>query len=82
VLTRSIAPELWTAATPLSVSERKAIVDRVCSEFSTLFDHFRQHSSATMIVHTLELPTIQLTELVTRAARMDNWTAFSRSISF
>lgn len=70
VLTRSCAPELWHSGLAMSQSERQGVVDRVCNELGVLFDQFRRHCDATMVVHSLE-PPAQLADGIGDTARID-----------
>ena len=58
VLTRSIAPELWDGFSSLAGSESEEVIDRVCQEYATLFDHFQECGSGYFIVHSLETPPV------------------------
>jgi FkbH-like protein len=56
VQTRDIAPELWTTFADLSPDDVAAVVERVVSEYATMFGAFRRSSSCSLVIHGLELP--------------------------
>jgi FkbH-like protein len=56
VQTRDIAPCLWDSFSDLSQNEQNLAVDAVCTTFATWIEAFRQHSNASLVVHTLEKP--------------------------
>ena len=56
VQTRDVAPELWDGYADLSPNAVSASVARVIGSFQSWIKAFRRHSSANLIVHTLEPP--------------------------
>lgn len=56
VQTRDVAPELWTQSADLSPDQVRASITRVVASFQSWIKAFRQHSSAALLVHTLEQP--------------------------
>lgn len=58
VQTRDIAPELWTAYVDLGQGAINAAIQRVSDSFGSWIRAFRRHSSANLLVHTLEPPPI------------------------
>ncbi len=56
VLTRDIAPELWSDYSELTQDAVEAVVNRVLEEFRSCIQAFRLHSQADLIVHSLEQP--------------------------
>ena len=58
VQTRDIAPELWTQYVDLSPNQARASITRVVASFQSWIKAFRQHSSANLLIHTLEQPAI------------------------
>jgi len=58
VQTRDIAPDLWDGFADLSPDAVSSAVARVVASFESWVKAFRTHSSATLIVHTLEAPVI------------------------
>lgn len=56
VRTTDIAPDLWNLYADLAPDAIPGIVQRVCDSFSQWIRTFRDHSSAALIVHSLELP--------------------------
>ena len=58
VQTRDITPELWTGYADLASDAVKASATRVVGSFRSWIKTFRQHSSATVLIHTLAQPAI------------------------
>ena len=58
VQTRDIAPDLWSGYADLRPDTVATSVARVVDSFRSWISAFRQHSSANLIVHTLEPPPI------------------------
>lgn len=58
VQTRDIAPDLWSGYADLSPDTVASSVARVVDSSRSWISAFRQHSSANLIVHTLEPPPI------------------------
>src|SRR5262249_13349462 len=56
VRTADIAPELWDSFADQSPQAATAVADRVIEMYGGWFATFREHSSATLLVHTLERP--------------------------
>lgn len=56
VLTRSIAPDLWTNFRSMSDSEVDAAVERVIGQMRVWIQTFRSHGNAHLIVHSLDTP--------------------------
>jgi len=55
-LTRSIAPELWHDFAKQSDEESEQTVQRVIDQYRSLITAFRNNSSGSLVVHTLEQP--------------------------
>lgn len=56
VQTRDLVPELWDGFSGLDPSGVAAVVARATGELAGLVGAFRERSSATLVVHQLELP--------------------------
>jgi FkbH-like protein len=57
VQTRDFAPELWRGPAGPIPSDVETFADNAIVQFRHLLSAFRSHSTATLIVHTLEEPT-------------------------
>lgn len=53
-----VAPDLWSGFADLSAEAVAAAVQRVASSYRQWARAFREHSSASLIVHTLEQPSV------------------------
>lgn len=60
VHTRDIAPGLWAEPGAPSSSDFGAEIDEVVSHFSKLVRKFREHSTAPLVIHTLEMPRLPM----------------------
>jgi FkbH-like protein len=58
VQTRDAAPELWDDYADLSPDKNSASIARVTSNFQCWIEALRRHTSANLIVHSLEPPAI------------------------
>lgn len=58
VQTRDIAPDLWNNYGGLSQEDVRAAVDRAAGSFRDGLHAFRKHSSASLVIHSLEQPAI------------------------
>ena len=56
VQTRDIAPDLYEGLVGLEVEVKAAAQSRVITRYRELIESFREHSSAHLIIHTLEEP--------------------------
>ncbi len=56
--TRDIAPELWARFADLSEQTVSDSVRRVADSFRSWIGTFRRHSSANLVVHSLEIPSV------------------------
>lgn len=56
IQTRDIAPELWSGFADMDSEAIRSSVARIIDSVRSLVASFRKHSSAHLIVHTLELP--------------------------
>ncbi len=56
ILTRSIAPELWTGDNILDASIRTNVKERVITEYRSMLDAFRHNGTGILIIQGLELP--------------------------
>ncbi len=54
---RDIAPELWSGYPDLTASDIAAVVNRITLDFESWITAFRSHSTASLIVHTMEEPS-------------------------
>jgi FkbH-like protein len=57
VQTRDIAPELWNGFADLTSDQAVSVIQRVTDSFRSWIAAFRSHSQASLIVHSLELPS-------------------------
>jgi FkbH-like protein len=57
VQTEDVAPDLWNAYADLTPEERQAAIQRVQQEFRDWIFAFRKKTSASLIVHSLAVPT-------------------------
>jgi FkbH-like protein len=55
--TADLAPDLWQGYPDLTPEAASAAVQRVSDSFGQWIRAFREHSSATLVVHSLEVPT-------------------------
>ena len=58
VQTRDIAPELWDGYADLSPEAISTSISRIAANFKTWIETFRHHTSANLIIHSLEHPAI------------------------
>ena len=56
VQTRDIAPDLYEGLIGLGIEVKAAAQSRVITRYRELIESFREHSSAHLIIHTLEEP--------------------------
>jgi FkbH-like protein len=58
VHTRDVAPALWAEWNTETPAEYAAQVDEIVAHFRSLVQTFREHSTAPLVIHTLESPAI------------------------
>lgn len=56
VQTRDIVPELWSSFADWDAAEIDRAVERTLGEYEAMIDAFRRSSSASLVIHGLELP--------------------------
>jgi FkbH-like protein len=78
VQTRDIAPELWSGYADLEPDSVEASITRVTDSFLSWIKAFRNHSSANLLIHTLEQPAIPSNGILDAQADLGQFTTLRR----